>query len=53
MKKIIIILSILIVFILVGVLYGINQQTNEVETVTADHIYMDQFPDPIPDFVLY
>ena len=53
MKKIIIILSILFVFILVGVLYGINQQTNEVETVTADHIYMDQIPGPALDFVLY
>ena len=52
MKKIII-LSILFIFILVGVLYAINKQTNEVETMTADHIYMDQFPDPIPDFVLY
>ncbi len=52
MKKIII-LSILFIFILVGVLYAINKQTNEAESVTADHIYMDQFPDPVPDFVLY
>ena len=50
MKKIII-LSILFTLSLVGVLYGILLQPDEVETVTAEQVYMNQFPDPMPDFI--
>jgi len=54
MKNIIIILSILLTLSLAGVLYGIILQTDEVETVTTDYyVYMNQYPDPLPDFVLY
>ena len=59
MKKLIIVLSVLFTLIFVGVLHGINQQSAEVETV--EQVYMNQFPDPMPDvslgpmpgFVLY
>jgi len=50
MKKIII-LSILFTLSLAGVLYGILLQSDEGETVTAEQVYMHQYPDPILDFV--
>jgi len=54
MKNIIIILSILFTLSLAGVLYGIILQPDEGESVTADYyVYMNQYPDPLPDFVLY
>ena len=55
MKKTIIILSVLFTLMIAGVLYGKNKQSEWVETMTADpcQVYMTQFPDPIPDFVLY
>jgi len=53
MKKIIIILSILFTFILVGGLYGTLTQPDEVETVTVEQVYMNQFPDPMPDMILH
>jgi len=52
MKKTIIILSILFTVILAGVLYGTNQQPDEVEIVTAEQVY-DFIPDPMTDFPLY
>ena len=51
MKKLIIVLSVLFTLIFAGVLYGINQQSAEVETI--EQVYMNQFPDPIPSFVFY
>jgi len=53
MKKTIIILSISFTLILAGILYGKSKQPNEVETVMEDQLYMNQYPDPIPDPVLY
>jgi len=52
MKKIIIILSVLFTLILAGGLYNTLAQLDEVEIVTTDYYaYMNQFPDPMPDFV--
>jgi len=53
MKRLIIILSILFTLILAGGLYGTIVQIDEVEIVTADKVCINQFPDPMPDFVLY
>ena len=53
MKKMIIILSVLFTLILTGVLYGTNIRPEKVETVMVEQVYMYQFPDPIPDFMLY
>ena len=56
MKRIIIILSISFSLILAGVLYGKLIQPDRVGTIDnmgAELVYMDQFPDPIPDFVIY
>ena len=52
MKKTIIILSVLFTLILAGVLYGTHDQPNEVKTVTAEQVYMGQYPDPMPDVIL-
>ena len=60
MKKIII-LSVLLTFILAGVLYATYEQPNEVEPVTAEQVYMGQIsyempdvnPDPIVGFPLF
>jgi flagellar basal body-associated protein FliL len=51
MKKIIII-SVLVTFILAGVLYATYEQPDEVETVTAEQVYMNQFPDPMPNVLM-
>jgi len=56
MKRMIIILSISFSLILAGVLYGKLIQPDRVGTIDnmgAELVYMDQFPDPIPDFVIY
>ena len=53
MKKTIIILSILFTIILAGVLYGTHDQPEEVKTVTAEHVYMNQFPHQMPDVILH
>ena len=60
MKKIIII-SVLVTFILAGVLYATYEQPDELETVTAAQVYMghvsyempDVIPDPMLGFPLY
>jgi uncharacterized protein YxeA len=53
MKKIVILLSILLTLIFTGVLYGINQKTEEVKIVQADQSGTNQppgqWPDVIPD----
>lgn len=51
MKKIIII-SALVTFILAGVLYATYEQLDEVETVTAEQVYMNQFPVPMPQVMM-
>ena len=60
MKKIII-LSLIFTLILVGVLYATYEQSNKVEPVTAEQVYMGQIsyempdviPDPMVGFPLY
>ena len=60
MKKIII-LSVLLTFILAGVLYATFEQPDEVELVTAEQVCMGQIsyempdviPDPMVGFPLY
>ncbi len=51
MKKIII-LSVLVTFILAGVLYATHKQPDEAENVKAEEVYMNQFPDPMPDVLM-
>jgi hypothetical protein len=53
MKKIIIILSVLLTLALAGILYGTSDQPDKEKTMTAEQVYMNQFPDPIPSFVFY
>ena len=52
MKKAIIIVSVFLALLITGTLHGINQKSEEVETVTAKQIFMNQFPDPTPDVIL-
>ena len=51
MKKIIITLSILLTLILAGVLYGTQDRSDAGETVTLEQVYMNQFPDPMPEII--
>jgi len=51
MKKILILLSILLTLIFTGVLYGINQKTEEVKIVQADQSDTNQPPDQWPDVI--
>jgi hypothetical protein len=53
MKKLIIILSVLLTLALAGILYGTSDQPDKEKTMTAEQVYMNQFPDPIPSFVFY
>jgi len=50
MKKLIVILSLLFTLILAGILYGKYGQSDEVENVTAEEIYMNPYP-AMPDFI--
>jgi multisubunit Na+/H+ antiporter MnhC subunit len=52
MKKIII-LSVVFTFILVGVLYATYKQPGEAENVKAEQVYMNQFPDPMPQVMMH
>ena len=52
MKKIII-LSVVFTFILAGVLYATYKQPDEAENVKAEQVYMNQFPDPMPNVIPY
>jgi hypothetical protein len=52
MKTIIIILSVLLILILSGVLYGRNKQPDWVETMTAEEVYTHQFQDSMPEVIL-
>ncbi|GAG05675.1 unnamed protein product [marine sediment metagenome] len=51
MKKIII-LSVVFTFILAGVLYATYKQPDEAENVKAEQVYMNQFPDPMPNVLM-
>jgi len=52
MKKIIIILSILFTLIVAGVLYGTQDQSDQRKPVTLEQVYMNQYPNPMPDVIL-
>ena len=52
MKKIIIILGISLMIILVGILYGNNDQSTKEEIVTLEDVYTAQFPDQMPEIVV-
>ena len=52
MKKLIIILSVLLILMIAGVLYGRNKQPDWVETMTAEEVYMTQFPDSMSNVVI-
>ena len=48
MKKVIIIISAFLTLLITGAFHGMNQKSEEVETVTAKQPSMNQFPDLIP-----
>jgi hypothetical protein len=52
MKKTIIILSVLFTLMIAGVLYGKNKQSEWVETVTSEQVYMTQFPDSMSNVII-
>ena len=51
MKKTIIILGVLFTLSLAGVLYGKLVQPDEEKAVTAEQVYMNQFP-AMPEFII-
>ena len=51
-KTIIILLAISLILILVGILYGNNDQPVQGEMVALEEAYTAQFPETIPDFTL-
>jgi len=51
MKKIVIIFSILFTLVLAGVLYGTQDRSDEGKTVTMEQVYMNQYPNPMPDVI--
>ena len=53
MKKVIIIVSAFLTFLITGAFHGIIQKSGEVETVTAKQTSMNQFPDPMPNVIPY
>ena len=53
MKKAIIIVSALLTLLVTGAFHGINKKSEEVETVTATQRSMNQFPDQMPNVILY
>ena len=52
MKKSIIIVSAFLSLLITGAFHGINQKSEKIETITAEQISMNQFPDPIPNVIL-
>ena len=52
MKKAIIIISAFLPLLITGTLHGINQKSEEVETVTAEHVFTNQFTDQMPNVIL-
>jgi len=53
MKKVIIIVSAFLALLITGAFHGINQKSEEVETVTAKQTSMNQLPDPMPNVIPY
>ena len=51
-KKVLIILSLVFTFSIVGGLYNTLAQLNKLETVSEEGVYGDQCPDQMPDVVL-
>ena len=51
MKKAIIIVSAFLTLLITGTFHGINKKSEEVETVTATQVYMNQLPVQIPDVI--
>lgn len=52
MKKLIVILIIVCTFCFVGALYGRKVQSDKRETVKVEQTHMNQYPDPMPKFVM-
>ncbi len=52
MKKVIIIVSAFLTLLITGAFHGIIQKSEEVETVTTKQIFMNQFPDPMPNVLM-
>ena len=53
MKKLTIIISVFVTIILIGSLYGIQEQAGEKEPVTVEQVWASQCPDPMVGFPLY
>ena len=53
MKKLTIIISVFVTIILIGSLYGIQEQAGEREPVTIEQVWASQCPDPMVGFPLY
>ena len=52
MKKVIIVVSAFLTLLITGAFHGINKKSEDVETVTAKQVYMNQLPVQIPDVIL-
>ena len=52
MRNLIVILSLVFAFSIVGGLYNTLAQLNKVETVSAEEAYGVQLPDQMPDVIL-
>ena len=53
MKKIAIIISVFVTIILIGSLYGTQEQADEKEPVTVEQVWAGQCPDPMVGFPLF
>ncbi|MBW2554580.1 MAG: hypothetical protein KAJ00_04840 [Deltaproteobacteria bacterium] len=53
MKKLTIIISVFVTIILIGSLYGTQEQADEREPVTIEQVWASQCPDPMVGFPLY
>jgi len=52
MKKSIIIVSTFLSLLITGAFHGTYQKSEKIETITAEQISMNQFPDPMPNVIL-
>ena len=53
MKKLTIIICVFVTIILIGSLYGTQEQADEREPVTVEQVWASQCPDSMLDFPLY
>ena len=51
MKKIIITITVLVAILVAGVLNGMEFKADEVEKVTLEQVYVNQYPDPMPTVI--